>query len=387
MPQIQVSICVPTWNRAPQLEWLLDNLVRNQSQLQNWQIVVSDNASVDSTPEVCEKYRSRLPMKVLRQKENVGANNNLKSAIDAANGLYCVYLADDDLIDLHVLSKYLDLLREMPNIGTLYAPWNVVDKNQKKVAQFYIQPTNHFVKKGDFSSAATFVIENAIFPEIYIVKKDIYKQMMKTNGIAYDFYVWLYQAISAADVAFASEPYYQQITEHPKGLRSQIQAGVEQTMTSWDLYRGGLEVLLGAAVIQQERALGYMKRSALNQKIDSVICDRMIVAMRLCINMGHFLRGYWLYRRLLATTSEATLPIGRGALIYLAALEYSTDDLIVENALILIPEKIPKELREFICSTSGGKYIDSMPKNTESNLNLVQITAEDYNAAVQVLSF
>lgn len=57
--QYLVSICIPTYNRAPYLKQCLDSLVCQPEFLRgDVEIVVSDNASTDGTKELIQKYQN-----------------------------------------------------------------------------------------------------------------------------------------------------------------------------------------------------------------------------------------------------------------------------------------------------------------------------------------
>ena len=387
MSEILLSICVPTRNRAPQLDWLLNYFFSNQSSLHNWEIVIADNASTDNTLKVCDKYIEKLPIKIICHDKDIGGDKNLNSAIQASSGSYCVYHADDDCMDIAALTTYLNWLNNNRDINVLYAPWNIVDQKGKKITQFYLQNKPEVIKKGDFSRAAQLIIENSIFPEIFIAKRDTYKKKLKENNIAYTYFSWVCQFIADGDVMFATEPFYNCFSQHPAGSRTNSQAGNEQTMTSWDLYRGGFEVLLGAAATQPQKPMEFMRRSSLAHSVNLVIRDRMVVALRLCINDARFLNGYWLYRRLLSSTPEDMLPIRRDELIFLASLEYVSDELSKDGTTIVLPENMPKQLRDFASSVSRGKYISAEQESSRNYPNLLHIKNATYAETVELLKF
>jgi glycosyltransferase involved in cell wall biosynthesis len=105
-----LSFAIPTYNRAAQLSGLLDAL---RDELTGDEvIVVSDNASPDSTQEVLREA-SDLPLVVHRQAENVGAVRNLGWLLEhapAADYLWC--LGDDDRPEPGAVAQIVHLLRE-----------------------------------------------------------------------------------------------------------------------------------------------------------------------------------------------------------------------------------------------------------------------------------
>src|SRR5262245_52235495 len=103
----KITICIPTYNRALMLRYLLDQL-DIQARLvdpSNFHIVVSDNASTDDTAEVIASYSGRISLAGYRRERNVGAYGNLMHAYRKATTEFALYCADDDLIDLSKISE------------------------------------------------------------------------------------------------------------------------------------------------------------------------------------------------------------------------------------------------------------------------------------------
>jgi glycosyltransferase involved in cell wall biosynthesis len=90
------SVCIPTFDRADKLNELLLNIEDNISDKDRYQIVVSDNASTVETARVVEIHNSRLNIKYIRNDRNVGMSRNIISAVDLADGEYCILTGDDD---------------------------------------------------------------------------------------------------------------------------------------------------------------------------------------------------------------------------------------------------------------------------------------------------
>ena len=73
MPSPILSICIPTYNRAQYLEVSLDALiVELQDFSDQVEIVVSDNASTDTTREIVERAKMRFAhISYSRNEENL----------------------------------------------------------------------------------------------------------------------------------------------------------------------------------------------------------------------------------------------------------------------------------------------------------------------------
>lgn len=101
-----VSICVPTFNRRDRLERaVLSALDQDHT---NLEVIVSDNASTDSTEEYCEVLVTQdSRVKYVRNPVNIGPTANFNQVRSLSSGAYVMWLGDDDLIDRGYVSACL----------------------------------------------------------------------------------------------------------------------------------------------------------------------------------------------------------------------------------------------------------------------------------------
>src|SRR5689334_7854502 len=92
-----VSICIPTRNRAEMLGGCLDHL-RAFTKF-SFEVIVGDNASADHTKAVIDAYRDRFQRLVYcRHDADLGFGRNVDSILRLAEGKYVYVLSDDDLL-------------------------------------------------------------------------------------------------------------------------------------------------------------------------------------------------------------------------------------------------------------------------------------------------
>jgi glycosyltransferase involved in cell wall biosynthesis len=100
-PQSQapaVTVGIPTYNRADSLARALDSAVAQSER--DIEVLVSDDASTDHTPELIAELAGRDPrVRHLRQQRNLGLTANFNAVLREARGHYVMLLADDDWID------------------------------------------------------------------------------------------------------------------------------------------------------------------------------------------------------------------------------------------------------------------------------------------------
>ena len=91
------SICIPTWNRRPYLEALLENIYTQIQGDDDYQVVIGDNNSSDDSYQSIAKYFDKLNIKYIRRDRNIGSMLNVCSVLNEGDGLYCILTGDDDL--------------------------------------------------------------------------------------------------------------------------------------------------------------------------------------------------------------------------------------------------------------------------------------------------
>ncbi|MGO5523160.1 glycosyltransferase family 2 protein [Phocaeicola plebeius] len=110
-----LSICIPTWNRAKYLDESLSKL-HNQLKdinIKDIEIYISDNASIDDTPLIVQKYIDQgMPITYNRNIENIGAARNFIHCIKHSNGKYIWLLGDDDFLKEDALKLLIKVLKE-----------------------------------------------------------------------------------------------------------------------------------------------------------------------------------------------------------------------------------------------------------------------------------
>jgi glycosyltransferase involved in cell wall biosynthesis len=99
-----VTIGLPTFNRAGSLRIAVESVLAQD--LRDFELVISDNASSDSTQRLCSDYSARdRRIRHIRQPTNQGASANFQSVLAEARGQYFMWLSDDDWLDPYYLSR------------------------------------------------------------------------------------------------------------------------------------------------------------------------------------------------------------------------------------------------------------------------------------------
>ncbi len=114
--QPELSICVPTYNRAACLEKLFGCLAQIKVAHGNdVEICISNNHSLDDTAAVIERWRARLELATVTQPTNIGATRNVAEVARLASGRWIMFLGDDDALNASSFAELLRVLRTAPD--------------------------------------------------------------------------------------------------------------------------------------------------------------------------------------------------------------------------------------------------------------------------------
>ena len=112
MPPL-LTIAIPTYKRSKYLLRLLESLMPQLAGEARVELLVSDNASPDDTPEVLAIVRGRgLLFRSIRNQANIGPDRNFIQCFVEASGRYFWIIGDDDIVLPDGVSVLLGLLAE-----------------------------------------------------------------------------------------------------------------------------------------------------------------------------------------------------------------------------------------------------------------------------------
>ena len=124
----KVSIGVPVYNGADFLAEALDSLL-NQS-FEEFELIISDNASTDQTEEICREYAERdSRIEYHRYDVNRGGAWNQNQVFRLSNGRYFQWAHHDDVRAPECLSWCVDVLDSDESIVLCYPRTTFIDED------------------------------------------------------------------------------------------------------------------------------------------------------------------------------------------------------------------------------------------------------------------
>lgn len=110
---MELSIIIPTHNRAPILEQCLERIFLNDFPKNKYEVIVVDDASTDNTQEICTKWQKSENLTYLKQKKS-GQGVARNKAIDLAKGKVLIFIGDDIFINKNFLREHYEYHDQYP---------------------------------------------------------------------------------------------------------------------------------------------------------------------------------------------------------------------------------------------------------------------------------
>ncbi len=138
----KISIGLPVYNGEHFLEQRLNSLLGQT--FSEFELIISDNASTDSTSEICKKFIDKdSRITYYRQEQNMGPNWNFNFVLQKSYSPYFLWAGVDDKVSRYFLEKNYKALEIKPNvIGSIS---KIEQENLNDI--FYDEQIDHFFVK------------------------------------------------------------------------------------------------------------------------------------------------------------------------------------------------------------------------------------------------
>lgn len=128
---VKVSIIIPAYNGDRYLAAAIDSILAQT--YQNYEIIIVDDGSTDTTPQIARQYGDRLGstephrLRYFSQiNQGVAASRNL--GLTKAKGEYIAFLDQDDVFLDDKLSAQVSLLEQDAHLGIVNSGWQITDE-------------------------------------------------------------------------------------------------------------------------------------------------------------------------------------------------------------------------------------------------------------------
>jgi glycosyltransferase involved in cell wall biosynthesis len=147
----EVSVGLPVYNGELYLAEAIQSIC--DQTFEDFELIISDNASIDCTPEICKELASRdARIRYVRQPRNIGAVRNFDFLARAAKGKFFKWASANDRSDRSMLAKCVDILRKDAGAVLCYGrtcfidgPGNELGVYEYDFAIEQVQPSERFI--------------------------------------------------------------------------------------------------------------------------------------------------------------------------------------------------------------------------------------------------
>src|SRR5882762_10205940 len=130
-----VSIGLPVYNGERYVRTAIESIL-NQT-LQDWELIICDNASTDGTQAICEDYAARdARLRYLRNPSNIGAANNYRRVVELAQGRYFKWIASDDYCAPEFLDRCKRVLDDSPDVVVCTTKASMIDQDGQVIDRY-----------------------------------------------------------------------------------------------------------------------------------------------------------------------------------------------------------------------------------------------------------
>ena len=198
----RISVCLPTFNRARYLEQTIAS-IRSQT-VTDFELIVSDNCSTDSTPQVAAAARDPR-IRYVRNESNVGHYRNMNRCLELARGEYVCIIHDDDVYAPAFLERESAVLERHHNVGMVHCAVYVVDpeRNRIRIQRAYpdtriLDGRQEFVRylRGHNVCCSTVMARRTLFQAVGPFEPEL---------MCADWLMWMNFALRS-DVAYVADP-------------------------------------------------------------------------------------------------------------------------------------------------------------------------------------
>jgi glycosyltransferase involved in cell wall biosynthesis len=136
MKQCRVSVGMPVYNGERYIAQAIESIL--QQTCQEFEIVISDNASTDRTEEICRELASRdRRIRYVRQERNLGSGRNHNVVYQLSRGEFFKWHSHDDKVAPTYLAKCVEVLDRDPSVVICYSNTVIIDEDNNPLENPY----------------------------------------------------------------------------------------------------------------------------------------------------------------------------------------------------------------------------------------------------------
>lgn len=142
-----ISVCVPAYNRPGPLRELLESIAAQTES--DYEILIREDSSperlsIRATVDEFRRSHPRVTTRYLENDANLGYDGNLRALVDSAQGVYCMFMGNDDLLAPDALGIVAAALRAQSETQVVLRTYATFDSDGRQVVHRYFAETRYF---------------------------------------------------------------------------------------------------------------------------------------------------------------------------------------------------------------------------------------------------
>ena len=127
----RVSVGLPVYNGARYVRQAIESVLAQA--WEDFELVISDNASTDETPEICGDFAARDPrVRYFRSPINRGITWNFREVVRRSSGEFFLWMAHDDVLAPEYVQRCLQALQQDAGAVLCYSAGLDIDEDGNK---------------------------------------------------------------------------------------------------------------------------------------------------------------------------------------------------------------------------------------------------------------
>lgn len=294
----KLSICIPTRNRANHLDATLHYIFEETNFPFPVEVCVSDNASIDNTKEIVDKYTSNGKF-IDYRRNNVGVNmwTNHHNATSQARGEYIFTVSDDDRVIADQLVEVIQFLDRNPNFIAAFAPIEFYNAKTNQVEGLSYptadMPDLTVLTIREPLLVLRFFLQYTVPPELFVVRASAAGTIFNNTTYNYSCYFDACGLLTQGDIAFMKKPFYRWIRNSAADADAKRNhSGVGESLSGWSQWRAALDEMVRVMFAAQRAPITDELAVTINDLLNFFEARRMAVTMVTALKMSDYLKAY-----------------------------------------------------------------------------------------------
>src|SRR5581483_3397166 len=131
-PAVSINLCC--YNSEAFLQATLESISRQT--FRDWELIVIDDGSVDSTGAIVQRFRERDPRIIYHRQQNAGLGAARNAAIERSSGKYIALIDHDDLWLPAKLEQQVRQMASQERLVLSYTDAEVIDERGRPLRPY-----------------------------------------------------------------------------------------------------------------------------------------------------------------------------------------------------------------------------------------------------------